>query len=79
MNEKKKIILNETFASAVQNHKKGNFQVAEKLYKEILETKIWEINGLNQLDYNELSRSVSNENNYPLYYYLIDLMEQKWS
>ena len=36
MNEKKKIILNETFASAVQNHKKGNFQVAEKLYKEIL-------------------------------------------
>ena len=33
MNEKKKIILNETFASAVQNHKKGNLKTAENLYK----------------------------------------------
>ena len=35
MNEKIKLILKETFASAIQNHKKGNFQIAEKLYEEI--------------------------------------------
>ena len=38
MNEKKNQNLKETFASAVQNHKKGNFQIAEKLYKKILNT-----------------------------------------
>ncbi len=36
MIEKKNLIINETFASAVENHKKGNFQIAEKLYRKIL-------------------------------------------
>ena len=38
MNEKKNINLKEIFASAIQNHKKGNFQIAENLYKEVLKT-----------------------------------------
>ena len=33
---KKNLIINQTFASAVENHKKGNFQIAEKFYREIL-------------------------------------------
>ena len=36
MNEKKNIATKETFALAVQNHQKNNLEVAEKLYKEIL-------------------------------------------
>ena len=62
-----------TIGDKMNNLKKDKTKENTKIEKEILETKIWEINGLNQLDYNELSRSVSNENNYPLYYYLIDL------
>ena len=38
MNEKKSLTTEETFALAVQNHKKNNLQVAENLYKEILKT-----------------------------------------
>ena len=38
MNEKKNLNIEETFALAVQNHKKNNLQVAEKLYKKILNT-----------------------------------------
>ena len=30
--------IKETFASALQHHKKNNFKVAENLYKEILKT-----------------------------------------
>ena len=33
---KKKLTTKETFDLAVQNHKKNNFKIAEKLYKEIL-------------------------------------------
>ena len=36
MNEKKNLTTKETFDLAVQNHKKNNFKVAEKLCKEIL-------------------------------------------
>ena len=36
MNEKKNLTTKETFALAVQNQKKNNFQVAENLYKEVL-------------------------------------------
>ena len=36
MNEKKNIATKETFALAVQNHQKNNLEVAEKLYREIL-------------------------------------------
>ena len=36
MNKKTKS-LKETFALAFQNHQKNNFEIAEKLYKEILE------------------------------------------
>ena len=38
MNEKKNLTTEETFALAVQNHKKNNFQIAENLYKETLKT-----------------------------------------
>ena len=38
MNEKNKLNIEETFTLAVQNHKKNNFQVAENLYKKILNT-----------------------------------------
>ena len=62
-----------TIGDKMNNLKKDNTKENTKIEKEILETKIWRTNGLNQLDYTELSRSVSNENNYPLYYYLIDL------
>ena len=33
MNEKNSLTIKETFALAVQNHKKNNFKIAEKLYK----------------------------------------------
>ena len=36
MNEKKNLNIEETFALAVQNHKKNNLQIAENLYKKIL-------------------------------------------
>jgi tetratricopeptide (TPR) repeat protein len=36
MNEKKNLTIEETFALAVQNHRKNNLQVAEKLYKKVL-------------------------------------------
>ena len=38
MNEKKNLTTEKTFALAVENHKKNNFQIAENLYKEILKT-----------------------------------------
>ena len=38
MNEKKKLTTKETFALALQNHKKNNLQAAEQLYREIIET-----------------------------------------
>jgi len=38
MNEKKNLTTEETFALAVQNHKKDNLQVAENLYNETLKT-----------------------------------------
>jgi Tfp pilus assembly protein PilF len=37
MNEKKNITTKETFDLAVQNHQKNNLEVAENLYKKILE------------------------------------------
>ena len=36
MNKKKNLTTEETFALAIENHKKNNFQVAENLYKEVL-------------------------------------------
>ena len=36
MNEKRNLTIEETFALAIQNHKKNKFEVAENLYKEIL-------------------------------------------
>ncbi len=36
MNEKKNLTIKETYSLALQNHKKNNFKVAEKLCKEIL-------------------------------------------
>ena len=36
MNEKKNLTTKETFSLALQNHKKNNLKIAEKLYKEIL-------------------------------------------
>ncbi|MDA7837109.1 tetratricopeptide repeat protein [Candidatus Pelagibacter sp.] len=38
MNKKKDLTAEETFALAVENQKKNNFQIAENLYKEILKT-----------------------------------------
>ena len=38
MNEKNSLATKETFALAVQNHKKNNFKVAENLYKKVLKT-----------------------------------------
>ena len=40
MNEKKNLTTEETFASAIQNHKKNKFEIAENLYKEILKKNI---------------------------------------
>jgi len=37
MNDKKNFNIEKTFELAIQNHKKNNFQIAEKFYKEILE------------------------------------------
>ena len=34
--DKKNITIEETYASAVENHKKNNFKIAEQLYKKIL-------------------------------------------
>ena len=36
MNEKINFTIKETFASAVQNHKKNKLEAAENLYKEVL-------------------------------------------
>jgi len=36
MNEKKKLIIKETFSLAIENHKKNNFQIATNLYKKVL-------------------------------------------
>ena len=36
MNEKKNLTIKETFSLALQNHKKNNLKVTEKLCKEIL-------------------------------------------
>ena len=36
MNEKKNLTTEETFSLAIENHKKNNLQIAEKLYKEVL-------------------------------------------
>ena len=36
MNEKRNLAIEEAFASAIQNHRKNKFEVAENLYKEIL-------------------------------------------
>ena len=36
MNEKRNLTIEEAFASAIQNHRKNKFEVAENLYKEIL-------------------------------------------
>ena len=49
MNEKKNLTIKETFALAVQNHKKNNLQVAEKLYKEILNRNPDHVNAYNNL------------------------------
>ena len=38
MNKKKDLAINKNFALALQNHKKNNFQIAEKLYNEILKS-----------------------------------------
>ena len=38
MNKKKDLAINKIFALALQNHKKNNFQIAEKLYNEILKS-----------------------------------------
>ena len=38
MSDKKKLNIIESFAQALQNHKKNNLQVAENIYKEILKT-----------------------------------------
>ena len=37
MNDKKNLTIKEIFALAVQNHKKNNFIVAEKFYREVLD------------------------------------------
>ena len=37
MNEKKNLTIKETFALALQHHKKNNLRAAEQLYKQILE------------------------------------------
>lgn len=41
--------------------------------KEILETKIWKNNGLNNLNYRVLSNTTSSNQDYILYHYLVDL------
>ena len=38
MKEKKNLTIEETFALAVQNHRKNNLKVAQNLYKKILKT-----------------------------------------
>ena len=36
MNEKKELIIKETFSLAIKNHKKNNLQIAANLYKKVL-------------------------------------------
>ena len=36
MNEKRNLIIEKAFASALQNHKKNKFVIVENLYKDIL-------------------------------------------
>ena len=47
--DKKNLTTEETFALAIQNHKKNNLQVAENLYKEILKTNPNYVNAHNNL------------------------------
>ena len=49
MNEKKTLATKETYALAVQNHKKNNFKVVEKLYKEVLKINPIHVNALSNL------------------------------
>ena len=49
MNEKKSLTTEETFALAVQNHKKNNLRVAENLYNETLKTNPNHIDAHNNL------------------------------
>lgn len=49
MNEKKNLNIEETFALAMQNHKKKNFKAAENLYEEILRKNPNYINAYNNL------------------------------
>ena len=49
MSEKKNPNIEETFALAMQNHKKKNFKVAENLYEEILRKNPNYINAYNNL------------------------------
>ena len=49
MSEKKDLNIEETFALAMQNHKKKNFKAAENLYEEILRKNPKDINAYNNL------------------------------
>ena len=49
MNEKKNLTTEETFALAVQNHKKNNLKVAGNLYNEILKTNPNHVDARNNL------------------------------
>ena len=49
MNEKKSLTTEETFALAVQNHKKNNLQVAGNLYNETLKTNPNHVDARNNL------------------------------
>ena len=49
MNKKKSLTTEETFALAVQNHKKNNLRVAENLYNETLKTNPNHVDSLNNL------------------------------
>lgn len=53
--------------------KKNNYKENTKSEKEILETKIWKNNGLNNLDYRLLSNTTSSNYGYQLNHYLVDL------
>ena len=41
MNVERDQTIKETFDLALQNHKKNNFQLAEKLYKDVYESEEW--------------------------------------
>ena len=49
MDEKKSLTTEETFALAVQNHKKNNLKVAGNLYNEILKTNPNHVDARNNL------------------------------